>query len=359
MGAVRRTLSRLTRGGAYGAAARLVLGRPRWWLLALAGFLVRGGIVPFALTILVLPSVVGLTTFVGPTAITAAGLSGRFIGLLAASAAIATAWLLLGSVVGSLVDLALIREVLGLDGLDIGVRGGDAEEHLDGSRRGTDRAVGGSGTRARRSGRRLVLRLVLVRLLALVPLAAAGAWGVGRLIEVGYRELVLPGDLARPFVLRVLDGAPDVVAGILVVWLAGELVGATAVRLIVVDDRSVLASLGGALRRLGRSPFRTTSVMVVSMVASLMILAPALLAVGLIWRIVHTVLLAQSVSVASLGAVILSLALWLTVLLLAGVTAAWRSACWSLTLVPGWSSAEPSSVAEPAGRALPNERGIL
>ena len=333
--------SRLMRRGVFNAAARLVVGRPRWWALALAGFLARGGIVPFALTILVLPSVVGLTTFVGPTAITAAGLSARFVGLLAAGAVIALAWLLVGLLVGSLVDLALIRAIPGLD---------------DG-RCGSE--TGGGGPRARADGWRLVLRLVLTRLLALVPLAAVGAWGVGRLIEVGYRELVLPGDLARPFVVRVLDGAPDVVAGILLVWLAGELVGATAVRLIVMDDRSVLASLGGALRRLGRSPLRTTAVMLVSMVASLVILAPALIAVGLAWRMVRTQLLGQPMSGVSLVAVTLLLALWLAALLLAGVTAAWRSACWSLVLVHGWSSAEPGPAAEPVGRVRLDEGGML
>ena len=62
-------------GGLLGAAALIALARPRLWGLGLAGFLARGGIVLFVLPILTLPSVVGVTTFVGPTAITAAGAS--------------------------------------------------------------------------------------------------------------------------------------------------------------------------------------------------------------------------------------------------------------------------------------------
>lgn len=309
----------------FRAAARLVLGRPRWWTLALAGFLARGGIVAFALTILSLPSVVGLTTFVGPTAVTAAGLSPRFVGLLAAAAGIALVGLLVGLVVGSVVDVALIRATVGLDGDPDGP--GARDPRLS----------------ARADLPRLVGRLVVARLLALLPLAVVTAWGAARLVEVGYRELVLPGDLARPFVLRVLDGAPDVVAAIVGAWLVVELAGATAVRLIVVDNRSVLAGLGGALRHLVRSPFRTSAVMVASMLASLLMVAPALIAVGLAWRMARMRLLDQSaspLSAVSLSAVLLLLALWLAALLLAGVTAAWRSVCWTVVLRRGRSSAD-------------------
>ena len=40
--------------------------RPSGWPLALARFLVRGGIIPFALPIVVLPTTVGIATFFGP-----------------------------------------------------------------------------------------------------------------------------------------------------------------------------------------------------------------------------------------------------------------------------------------------------
>ncbi len=56
----------VSRGGAILASLLVTLGRPAWWLLALAGFLVRGGFVVFLIPIVVLPSPLAVSNVVAP-----------------------------------------------------------------------------------------------------------------------------------------------------------------------------------------------------------------------------------------------------------------------------------------------------
>lgn len=306
-------------GGLLGAAVLIALARPRLWALGLAGFLARGGIVVFVLPILTLPSVVGLTTFVGPTAITAAGLSPRFVALAAVAAAILAAWLVAGTLVGAAVDVALVREALRPD-----------EAAGFGA---SDRAVDArSETAGERGGRRLVRRLFVVRLVSLIPLGLALAWGAARLVDVGYRELILPGDLARPFVLRVLGGAPEVVLALVVGWLIAELVGAVAVRLAIVEGRSAGSALGGSLGRIARRPLGPLGVLVATLAGSVVVVAPPVAAATFAWEAVRTSLLGSEDLVLTLLAVGAFVAAWLGGLVLAGIAAAWRSIAWSLAL---------------------------
>lgn len=303
-------------GGLLGTAALIALTRPRLWALGLAGFLARGGIVLFVLPILTLPSVVGLTTFVGPTAITAAGLSERFVALAAAAAAILAAWLVAGTLVGAAVDVALVREAL-LPDEAAGWPGADPH-------RGD---LGGNGDRG------LVRRLFVVRFVTLIPLGLALALGAARLVDVGYRELILPGDLARPFVLRVLAGAPEVILAILVAWLAGELVGAVAVRLAIVEGRSVGPALRGALRSIVRRPLGPLGILATTLGASVVVVAPPVAAATIAWGAVRTSLLGDAKLAPALLAVGVFVAAWLGGLVLAGIAAAWRSIAWSVALV--------------------------
>src|SRR3990172_9858647 len=67
-----RTLSRpsparMSAGGALGASLLAVLVHPRWWILALAGFLVRGGLLLLFLPLVQLPTTAGLANALGPT----------------------------------------------------------------------------------------------------------------------------------------------------------------------------------------------------------------------------------------------------------------------------------------------------
>jgi hypothetical protein len=318
-------------GRLLGSAALVALSRPRLWAIGLAGFLARGGVIPFLLPIVALPSVVGVTTFVGPNAVTGAGLSPRFVVLAAATASGIAAWLILGTIAGSLADLALVREAARADGEPAAP--GRAPEGAPGFVSEGSPGLGPQGAPDRpESGpvrRGSIARLVCIRFAALVPFGLVVAWGAVRIVEVGYRELVLPGDLARPFFLRVLAAAPDVVVLLIVAWLAAELVGAVAVRLAIVEDRSIARAIGGALRSIVRRPLGSLGVLAGTIAGSLIVVGPGLVTASIAWDGVRRALLGNGSAPAALLAVGIFVATWTAGLVLAGVAAAWRSAAWS------------------------------
>lgn len=288
-------------------AAVETLGSPRWWAIGLAGFLARGGIVVFALPIVVLPSVVGLTTFIGPNSVTAAGLAPRLIALLALTVALLAAWVVLGTLVAAAVDRVLVRTVLDTDAVG---------EPPDGAERGPGLAG-----------------LVGIRLACLVPFGIGVAVGGVRLGQVGYQELILPSDSTTPFVVRVLLGAPEVVALLVLTWLASELIGAVAVRLALVEGRTVVGSLAAGLGWIVRRPVRTAAVTVATVLGSLIVVGLAVAAATLAWGSARAVLLGPADPVAAVSVVALFVVTWAGGLVLAGITAAWRSAAWSLAVV--------------------------
>jgi hypothetical protein len=305
-------------GRLLGSAALVAVSHPRLWAIGLAGFLARGGVIPFLLPIVALPSVIGVTTFVGPNAVTGAGLSPRFIAIAVATAGGSAAWLILGTIVGSLADLALVREVARAD--DEPARGGS------------------------------VARLVCIRFAVLLPLGLVVAWGAARLVAAGYRELTLPGDLARPFFLRVLAAVPDVVVLLLVAWLAAELVGAVAVRLAIVEDRSFARAIGGALRSIVRRPLGSLGVLAATLAGSLIVVGPGLVTASIAWDGLRRALLGNGSAPAALLAVGLFVATWTAGLVLAGVAAAWRSVAWSALVVRNLRATGSAVTGARAGR---------
>ena len=66
-------------GAGLAASLLVILPRPTTWIVGLAAFLVRGGIVLFLLPIIVVPSPVGLANVLGPT-ITTFWLGGMSLG---------------------------------------------------------------------------------------------------------------------------------------------------------------------------------------------------------------------------------------------------------------------------------------
>jgi hypothetical protein len=301
----------VTRGG-LGEAARIVLGAPRLWGLALAGFLARGGIVLFVLPILVVPSVVGIVTFIGPDAVTAAGLSWRFLALVAWTSALLSGWLLLGLVVGVLVELALIEAV---------VPGPNRAGGL------ADDQPGGPASR-----RRVVVRLLVVRSVSLVPFGLAVAVASARLIDAGYQEMILPSDTSAPLVGRILLAAPDAIVLVAVGWLVSELEGAVAARLVAIEGRSAPASLVGAVGWVVRRPVRTAWIGGATAAASIVVLGLALAATSAAWALVRDALLGSPEPLAALVATLGFVAIWVAGLVLAGLVSAWRSVSWSLAV---------------------------
>ncbi len=187
-------------------------------------------------------------------------------------------------------------------------------------------------------------RLFAVRLVSLIPFAIGVAVGGLRLGRVGYDELILPSDSSTPFVLRVLRAAPEVVALLVLTWLASELLGAVAVRLAIVERRSPIGSIGRALGWIARRPVRAVWILVLTVGVSVIVVGPALVAAVAIWPAVQHTLIGDPNPVASLVVVALLVAVWTVGLTVAGIVAAWRGVAWSLAVLEDHRGGGPAEV---------------
>ena len=310
----------MNRGSALTSALLATLATPVTWPLALAAFLLRGGIVVFALPILVLPTPVGLGNFLAPTltsivfgsaamevAITAVAIS---IGLLA--------WLVLGWWLAAGLESAGARVI---------AREEDVVA-MDGRASPTAEAEGqGDGL--------IATRILAARLVAFLPLLTALGWGSVRLVFVTYRELTNPTDAATAIALRVVRAAPEVIVAIVLTWMFAEIVGAIAARRISVAGDGVFGALGRALATSVRHPLATLVRFWVPSLVLLLVLAPSALAAASAWDAVRAVLDEGASPVWVLVLVVAFVVLWMVGLLLAGVVCAWRAAVWTVAEVIG------------------------
>ena len=288
-------------GGLLGRAAADVGSAPRLWAIGLAGFLASGGILLIAVPIVVLPSVVGVSTFVGPNAITAAGPSPRFVELVAAGALAVGAWIVFGTLVSVAAERALVLAVVGPRMTVVDPAG--------------------------------LVRLFTIRLVSLAPFGLAVALGGARLGQVGYQELIRPSDSTAPFVLRVLFAAPEVVALLAVGWLISELVGAVGIRLALIEGPGTFGSIGGALRWIVGHPLRCGGLIGATVLVGGALIGVALGASMVAWSTARDALLGGAAPGLTGLTVVLFVGVWACGLTLAGVVAAWRSAAWSLAVV--------------------------
>jgi hypothetical protein len=295
----------MTTRGATLAALLAALGRPSWWILALAGFLVRGGIVVFVVAIVTLPSPLALSNDLAPllTPLYFGRLEPTTLVLLVAAIVIIVAWIVAGGWFAAATEVVLVRDA----------RQAAYEEGLP--------------TRPRPlAGSMLITRSAVAHLVALIPMAFALGVGSVQIFGVAYRELVNPSD-AGPIVLRVVREASGPIGTIVVAWILGELVGGMAVRRIVLGGESVLGavlhSAVGLVRRPAGglvAPLVTTAVLAIDLAAILTV-------VMLVWTEVRTRLahpfaepLATGIALVTLGAA------WCLALLVTGLIDAWRSA---------------------------------
>ncbi len=311
-----------TRGGIL-AALLAALGRPSWWLLALAGFLVRGGIVIFLLAIVTLPSPLALANVLEPivTPLYLGGLQPGTLALLGTGVATLIGWLVIGSGFAAVTEVALIqaaREAALAEVLE------DVEPTpLDEPTPSGELAV----------GRPPASRVAAAHLIALIPAAFTVGIGSIQVFGVAYRELVNPTD-ASPIVLRVVSGAAASVIAIVVVWVLGEIIGGMAARRIVIAGESVLGAIARATLDLVRrpaggliAPLVTTGILVLDLAATLAV-------VILVWSEARSVLGATSSEPLLTGLTLVSLgAAWCLALVLTGLLDAWRSAAMTFELV--------------------------
>jgi len=285
------------------ASLAVAVERPRWWLLALAGFLLRGGILVFLLPIVVLPTPAGLANAFAPTLVgfVFGSPSDSFIALVVLLSAGTTAWLLFGGLVAAWIDVVLVAEVASAPALGLRV--------------------------ADRAG--LAWRALLVRLASHLPLALIAVWAVARLVDAIYAEIITPGDVTVPIVLRVVLRIPEVIALLAGTWLIGETAGGLAARHLVLRPGSgLLDGLARGWLDLVSRPAVPATLLLTSLAVAL-VAGPTAAAAGYAWGRVRNALASHAdplVIVVMIGSFV---AIWLASLGLVAVVVAWRSAAWT------------------------------
>jgi hypothetical protein len=310
------------------ASLLAVLDRPSTWPLALVTFLLRGGWLVVVAPIVVLPTAGGLANVLAPMVedIAFGRRTDEVIGLVGVAALVAVVWLIGGGLIAAIAEVEVVRRIAGEPQ-------GDGEPVPDGGPTG-GLPGGGDPLGDQRGSVGPGWRVLVLRLIALVPLAVALAFGGFRLVTVAYRELTVPSDVALPVAWRIVSGAADGLALIIVAWLFSEAVGALGARGVVQRGEGVRSALRGALRRVGRMPIRTTLLATASTVVLIAIVAIAALASGAIWDALRSALGEGDITLGSVVLVVTFVAVFGGGLVLIALVAAWRAAIWTLETDP-------------------------
>jgi hypothetical protein len=302
---------RLRWGATISGAVVVTLVRPASWAFGLLAFLAGGGLVLAAWPIVVLPTPTGLQNSLGnpisslvfgaPSATLLALLVG---GLLAALAVVAAGLLVAAWAERQLIAIAVEAA---------------AEEGILAPAPDLDGAPG-------------IVRIAVLRVLALAPVAVALLLAWRPVYDVTYRELILPDNLATPLAIRVLGDVPWVLIGIGVAWLLGDAAAAVGVRRLVIERRPVLVAWLLGWGDLLRRPHRVIPTALVGVSVLLLLAVPALLAAAVGWTRVRDVVLEGRDVTTILVALVTWVGTWLGALVLAGIGQAFRSATWTLEL---------------------------
>ena len=286
---------------AMAIALLAALGRPRWWTLALAAFLVRGGWLVLLLPIVSLPTPAGVANLVAPTLVgfVFGGASASFVQLVTIALLALLAWLVAGGLLGAWLDLVLVREVAGDDELEVALP----------------------------AQRRLVLGALALRLFAHVPTAVLVVWAAVRAIPATYAELLSPGDPAIPIVLRVLARMPEAAVLLVAGWTVGEAVGGLAVRRHG-SGASVRDALLDAWRDLVRRPTTLATVIATNLGLGAVIVVGAVVA-AVAWTGLRIVIVDGGTAAEVRLALIVFSAAWLAGAWLLAIATAWRQVAYT------------------------------
>ncbi|HEY3522538.1 MAG TPA: hypothetical protein VGK63_02450 [Candidatus Limnocylindrales bacterium] len=281
------------------------------WAAALAGFLVRGGVILFVLPIVWLPSPLDLAD-VFSSVVTSAALGGPnpdLVRLVVVSTIATTVVVVVAFWLGALMDVLVAHVTAGpLSGV---------------------LAAPTMGGHAPSPGLAEAGRAFAARLVAFLPLGLALAVSAPIVVGAVYEELVNPSSLALPIVFRVLGDVPVVVAVIVGLWLVGDAIGGLAVRLIVADRRGAASALASAVGMVVRRPIAAVGTLAAGTAVVFVLVAPALLASAAVWRGVLFASRGEAGPILTgLGIVALA-ALWLGGLVLAAFATAVRAMLWS------------------------------
>jgi hypothetical protein len=328
----------MTPGAVVSASFLAALAAPAVWVLTLAGFLLRGGVVLLVAPVVVLPSAVGLANAFGPmlTTLVLGGPSPQIVLLLVAVVVGAFVWLLGGGWLAGLLEAEAIRRLAAEDAIE---RGHAAPAALP--------ATAAAG------------QILAARLVAGLPLAVATAAGSLRLVELTYRELTLPSAYGAPLIVRVIRGAPDALFWIVVAWLVLEVWGALAARRIVLLGDGALPALGRAVVHALRRPATTVALAILPLATLLVVLIPSAVALSATWHAIRAELAGDAGALAVAGLVSLFVGLWGGALVLLGLVSAWRSATWTVEMAGTFGGVgHPLTGEWPAG-SVPASMGDL
>ena len=300
------------------AALAATLARPAWWSMALAAFLVRGGIAVILLPILAVPSAAELATVLSPTVSTLAfgGLTPEVFLAILVALVVALAVLGAAGLAGAWLDRAQLLEAATDEDLELAWTPG----HLP------------------------LREALALRLAAHLPTLAAVAYATFRLIGATYDELLSPGDAAVPLLLRIVQRAPDAAIAVAATWLAGEAVGALAARRAAGG-----ASFRDALARSARqvAERRGLATLVITTFAVAAVLVPFLLLAARSWGHLRDVMLQGAHPVLIGAALLVLVATWILGLAITGAVLAWRTAAWTAEVAPASNVVADGSARHP------------
>ena len=305
------------------AALVATLERPAWWSIALAAFLVRGGILLVLLPIVDLPTPAALTTALAPTieAFALGGLTSERLVLVAAVASCLFVVIGGAGLAGAWLDLAQLREAADDEELDLGW----APVHAS------------------------VRDALSLRLTAHLPTLAIVGYAAVRLVVAAYEELLTPTDTSTSIFLRVAARAPDAVLLVLVTWLLGETVGSLAARRAAAGA-GVRKSLWRSIRQLLTGRGLATLGLTTAVVGG--VLVPFLVAAGRAWEHLRSVLVEGATILPVGGALLVLVASWILGLAVLGAALAWRTAAWTAEVAPG-AVRTPERSAAPVSEVTP------
>jgi hypothetical protein len=299
----------VTTRGATLAALLATLGRPSWWLLGLAGFLARGGILLFVLPIVALPSPLAVSNVVAPLLmpIVFGGMTPFLITVFALGILSVVAWLVVGAWIGAATEIVLIRDA----------RATAAEEALPTRPDGPER-------------RWLIVRVTTGHLVAHIPLAVIASIASVGIVNVTYAELVNPSDVGVALPMRIIREAAGPIVAIVFAWAVGELAGGIAARRMVVGGESIVRAVLGAYGDLFGRP-RSSLPAVTTLVVLGIDLAAMLAVVDLAWALTRGRFAELPTDTSdTVIALIAFAAAWCLALVVAGLISAWRSVAMTL-----------------------------
>lgn len=306
--------------GSMGSALVATLGHPAWWAMALAAFLVRGGFVLILVPIITAPSPAAIATAIAPTvdALAFGGLTLDRVVVGSAIAILVLAVVAAAGLAGSWLDLALVRDAVEDEDLDLRWSAGHASAR----------------------------RAFSLRVTAHVPTILALAYGSVRLTYVTYDELLSPGDASSPFVVRILAAAPEVSVLLVLAWLLGEAAGGLAAR-----HAAAGMPVRGALRHGFRQVVSRRGLATLAITHGVLtaVAAPFVLGVGAAWGALGFWLADGTNLPVLAGWLLVFVASWTLGLLVLAAALAWRATAWTAEAAPTFRLAPASEpLAAPA-----------